>query len=428
MINLALLTASILVAVGGAELTLRYTVYGAPAQEMQSFTFFPRYYHKADPINGHDIAPNFPATEIKVRDYYVTFGSHYTVSSNELGCRDDRFSGEEPYVLLVGDSFAWGQVPFEHAFGTLVEELIGVRVLKCGVCGYGTRNERHKLEQVVNRAGRPRAIIVAYFLENDLIDDYLFPEYSVLDGYLMSRTGLPDSQSIERRVQSDEVLADKLQKYQEHHEGTLVLDVKSFMANHSRVYNLIRNARSLRQVASTLGVADPPPPLQRNHAVSPIFHPLDDFAWLRQAWKIHLENLRELKQAAESHNVKLLLVVIPTKEQVYEYLRPSTKGMDWEYPNRRLREFFQEEKIDFLDLLPELRKHADPKAKLELDSREDFYWPHDGHFNVKGNRLAALLISRHILEQSFIDVVDRSRQLSQVNQLLQQIGQRLLNM
>jgi hypothetical protein len=96
--------------------------------------------------------------------------------------------------------------------------------------------------------------------------------------------------------------------------------------------------------------------------------------------------------------------------------------MDWEYPNRRLREFFEKEEILFLDLLPELRKYADPKAKLELDSREDFYWPSDGHFNVKGNRLAALIMSRHILERAFIDVLDKGRQLSEVNRLLDEIG------
>jgi hypothetical protein len=95
--------------------------------------------------------------------------------------------------------------------------------------------------------------------------------------------------------------------------------------------------------------------------------------------------------------------------------------MDWEYPNRRLREFFEREGIIFLDLLPELKKYAVPKAKLELDPREDFYWPHDGHFNVKGNRLAALLISRHILERAFIDVLDKGGKLSDINQLLSDV-------
>jgi hypothetical protein len=428
VINLALCIASILAAIGGTEFALRYTTYGVPPQELHSSTFFPRFYHKADPINGHDIAPNFPETELKVRDYFVTYGTYYTVSSNELGCRDEPVKGEAPYILLLGDSFAWGQVPFEHGFGTLVEHFLGVRVLKCGVSGYGTRHERHKLERAVEQVGSPRAIIAAYFVENDLTDDYLYPKFTVLDGYLLLRAELPGSQSHERQIRTDEELLEKLQQYLGHHEDTLILDVKSFMTKHSRVYNLIRNSSGLRQVAFTLGLADPPPRMHREYMVAPVFHPLEDFAWLEQAWNLHLVNLQQLKQTAEIHNARLLFVIIPTKEQVYEYLRPATKGMDWEYPNRRLREFFEKEKISYLDLLPQLRKYANTRAKSELDPREDLYWPQDGHFNIKGNRLTALLISRYMLEQSFIDVADRSRQLSDVNKALNEIGKPSLDM
>jgi hypothetical protein len=417
MINFALCMTSVLVAIGGAELALRYTTYGVPPQ---GAPFFPRYYHRADPISGHDITPNFPATELRFRDYFVTFGSYYTVASNELGCRDERVKGEEPYILLVGDSFAWAQVPFEHAFGTVIQNLIGVRVMKCGVSGYGTRHELHKLEQVVNQVGHPRTIIVAYFIENDLTDDYLYPGKTVLDGYLLSRANVPDSQTNGQRTRTDEELREELQRYLEHHEETFVFNVKSFMTKHSRVYTLLRNTRSLRQVAFTFGLADPPPP--SHYEAAPIFHPLDDFVWLRQAWQLHMDNLRELKQAAESHNARLLLVIIPTKEQVYEYLRPSAEGIDWEYPNRRLKEFFEKEEISFLDLLPELKTYASTQPKVELDRREDLYWPHDSHLNIKGNRLTALLIGRHMLEQSFVDVFDKSGQLSDINQSLSGIG------
>ena len=86
---------------------------------------------------------------------------------------------DERYILLLGDSMTWAYVPFEQAFGTLVERLIGVRVLKCGVPGYGPRHERHKLEQVVNQVGRPRVIIVQYFVGNDLTDDYVYPHATV---------------------------------------------------------------------------------------------------------------------------------------------------------------------------------------------------------------------------------------------------------
>jgi hypothetical protein len=92
--------------------------------------------------------------------------------------------------------------------------------------------------------------------------------------------------------------------------------------------------------------------------------------------------------------------------------------LDSEYPNKRLKEYLEKKGIRYLDLLPELRKYANLQPKPALDGREDLYFPHDRHLNVKGNRLAGLLISRHLLEQSFVDVPDRSWRLSDIHQQL----------
>jgi hypothetical protein len=62
--------------------------------------------------------------------------------------------------------------------------------------------------------------------------------------------------------------------------------------------------------------------------------------------------------------------------------------------------------------------HARRNEGSMLGAQEDLYWPHDRHLNVKGNRLAGLLISRHLLEQSFLDVSDKSRRLSDIHQQL----------
>ena len=59
-----------------------------------------------------------------------------------------------------------------------------------------------------------------------------------------------------------------------------------------------------------------------------------------------------------------------------------------------------------------------------LDAQKDLYWPHDGHLNVKGNRLAGLLISRYVLEQPFLDLHDKNKRLSDVNELLSAFSNR----
>jgi len=66
-----------------------------------------------------------------------------------LGCFDAPFKNDRDYAVLVGDSFTWGWTPFGEKFGTIIEESCGIRILKCGVGGYGTKQEFLKLKKIV---------------------------------------------------------------------------------------------------------------------------------------------------------------------------------------------------------------------------------------------------------------------------------------
>jgi hypothetical protein len=423
-LNFALCLVSVLVTIVGVEILLRATAYGQKHFQWRSHGF-PQFYHCPDLINGFDICPNFPTTEFNFPDYIEMYGMSYTVSSNEVGCRDRRMDRETPYVLLLGDSFTWADVPLESAFGSLVENLIGVRVLKCGVSGYGTRQELNKLEQVVKQVGPPSVIVVGYFVGNDLIDDFLFPQYTVVGGYVLGKMGLAgrNAASGERWIRTEEELKEEMAKRFPREAASPISNAKDFLVKHSFVYNLLRSETGLRQVAFRLGLADPPPAssaAQRpeNEAFHP-FHPIEEAMWLRQSWKLHLDNMKQLKRAADKHNAKLLMVIIPTVEQVYEYRRPSgTESLNWEYPNSRLREFFGKEGISYLDLLPEFRRYANLQPKTVLDARGDLYWPRDIHLNVKGNQLAAFLISRYMLEEFPQELPNKDKGLFDVTQLL----------
>jgi hypothetical protein len=426
MANLTLCLASILLTIAAVEGGLRITHYGVQFRPTEHPGFFPRSYHVPDATNGYDINPDFPATNVRHPDYFEIFGVPYTVSSNELGCRDRHLGLEDRYVLLLGDSFTWALVPFEHAFGTLVEQLIGMRVLKCGVAGYGTRQEHNKLKKVVNQQRSPSLIIVGYWVGNDLIDDYLYPEGTVLEGYLVSKTAILNRKDGETITYTDQELREKIRPYLDRFEPTngVWLLTKDFLSKHLYTYNLMKNSIYLRYLVSKLGLGEPPnTSLIRAGAIrtaeaSEIFHSLDEYPWLREAWTAHLNYLRQLKQSADEMNAKLLVVIIPTREQVYEYLRPSGGLLDWEYPNRRLNEYFEKEGISVFDLLPEFRSYANPKPKLSLDPVKDLYWSQDYHLNIKGNQLAGLLISRYLLEQTFLEAHNKTKRLSNIKDLL----------
>ncbi len=65
-----------------------------------------------------------------------------TVTTNSAGFRDDEASLQQPDILLLGDSlaFGWGVEKPETAEAQL-EKLLRVRVLNLGVAGYGTIQE-----------------------------------------------------------------------------------------------------------------------------------------------------------------------------------------------------------------------------------------------------------------------------------------------
>jgi hypothetical protein len=113
------------------------------------------------------------------------------------------------YVLLIGDSVSEGYVASEETWGALLEQLIDTRVLKCGVSGYGSRYERHKLKTLTAHAGRPRFVIVGH-VWNDILDDYLYPGRTVIDGYMLDKVIPADAKQGGLLIRSDEVLQRRL--------------------------------------------------------------------------------------------------------------------------------------------------------------------------------------------------------------------------
>ena len=106
--------------------------------------------------------------------------------------RLSRTAAKPIYLLLVGDSFTHSYAPFPDKWGTQIEKLLHYRVLKCGVTGYGTKQELLKASEIIAKVHhQPRLIIVGYFW-NDLSDDYSFPSLTVIDGFLVDAAKYKD--------------------------------------------------------------------------------------------------------------------------------------------------------------------------------------------------------------------------------------------
>lgn len=403
LIAAGLLVISLLVTIVIAEILLRFTPYkNIRPLDLSAI----RYYFIADSLSGYDFADSHPKISIKLIDHTTTDMEIWT---NELGCFDKPYKGEKKPVLFVGDSFTWGYTSFERTWGNVMEGLIGSRILKCGVNGYGTKAEGNKIKKVMAKANvYPELIILGYFAGNDLQDDYLFPHLTVIDGYLVVKKNLDYKTGKITDVPENEIRT-RIDEYHSKKQR-----IKDWLDEHSSIYDLLKNITVVRKIAIKFGLA------KADIAPLPVFSILPErLPWLKNAWQEHLDNLKKIKSISDSYGSKLLVVIIPTKEQVYSFLRPSHyENVDWEYTNKRLADFFSYKKIEYLDLLLLFREYTDQTPRKFIDGNKDLYLRYDPHLNTKGSYLASLLVGKHIIEKGMIDVNDREGRLSEINRKL----------
>jgi putative flippase GtrA len=381
----------------------------------------PRHYYAADRENGYDILPSQVASTFEFKD------SSHAIWSNELGCFDNPLGNEGPFVLLLGDSTSWGYKPLEALWGSVVERETGVRVLKCAVPGYGTKHEVLKGRKVLAGAGRAPSLILVGHCANDHIDDYLHPLHTVVDGQMLACRSLADMRSGEIHQKSVDTLREELENWERYGvtyapRHPTLKRVKKFLSENSIVYRLsqphaeriLKGIPSLVQLAEALVDTPVVPP---DDYLRILYQP-DAYPWLEKAWGQHFENLKDLKRLAEGHGAKILIVLIPTREQVYGF-GDRGGGIRGEEANERLLRFFEQQGIPAMDLLPAFRRYAGEASKAGTGSFPPLYWRRDSHGSVGADRLMGLLVARRLLEEGVIDVPDAGVRLDRIDSVLE---------
>lgn len=108
-----------------------------------------------------------------------------------------------------------------------------------------------------------------------------------------------------------------------------------------------------------------------------------------------------MKKLGEERHIEINVVVVPSKEEVYSWVLDN--GSPWSADPEPsgfatiLKNVSAQEGFRFLDLKPFL---IDASKRAWEDSRESLWWYDDIHWNVRGQKEAAAVIDRELLQHT----------------------------
>ena len=406
--NILLVIISVLITLVVLEVSLR--IVGV---NKYKFKGYPPYYLTRVGGLAHD---NFDIkANIKDTDFIFNDSVPHKVWCNEIGCFDESISNiNDNYVLVVGDSNAWGYVPYEKNWSYLLERKIEEKVLNCGVPAYSTIQELDKLKKILGgykkkNLHKPSLIILQYTFNNDFLGDYLFPQYKVQNNILTNNRYLDNIFSGKIRYKEENKYWDKL-KYDLNQKFYL------FRILH-RSHSFLR--KKMKE-SSNKEIKDQPNLPSRFVLTSFDLSYLnfEKFPWAKNEWEKHLQNILEIKRMSDTSGAEFLFLFwgdLPdySRNHFKEALKINNQLKKEEHlitlkNDELLFKFLEQNNINYLNLsklawdLVGYKSLIDEGEKL----RDVLIWKNDNHPNIEGNKFMAEKIYEKILNDNIINIKD----------------------
>ncbi len=266
-------------------------------------------------------------------------------------------------IIGLGDSFAYGVVPYPQNYLTLLEEQLtragrATEVLNLGIPRTGPK----EYLSVLVREGlalQPDLVLLSFFMGNDLLDSSALPPKRKLHEYSHVASLIHYAFSIRPQYEGREV-----------HGGSYCdacpsMERETFLG--------VQERRGWQYLT----------------ARQPELMTLLDSA---------SEALVRIQNLCRKKDIKLLVVLIPSEIQFDGDLQEEVKtrmgitaGWNYRQPGQMVTERLRQLGIDSVDLYD---------AFLEASARDTLYKPQDTHWNIAGNELAATHIARYVLDHA----------------------------
>lgn len=326
-----------------------------------------------------DIKPNVTSGKLSFYGVTVPFWS------NELGCFDTPYASDTPFIYLAGDSLSWGYTTFEDKWGTQLQNVLNIRILKCAVSATGTHHQFLKAEEILNKHPNPKIILVGYYADNDVLDDAQFPLFVTTSSGVRADNPNPGTMPTDETYK----MVDRKMYYYNSYCTTslpshpILQSVKCFLYRHSVAYVLItRGIKSVFHVENGDGKA----------TVFP--------APTADQFKKNFASILQFKNLAAKQNAQLVFVLIPSREEVYPEIFGSSQAAS---TTEVIKQFLGAHAIDYIDLKPTFSEIARLRKESSLGTAGDLYWPIEWHMNPLGNTVTAYAVGKYLYAHNFID-------------------------
>ncbi len=280
----------------------------------------------------------------------------------EAGFRDDGINSSKTPAVFVGDSFTYGWfVDQNETFVELLEQQSTLDVINLGVGSYSSLNNLFILKKY-GITFTPKVIFWGLF-QNDYVDS--------VGTLSWQESNLTYSGYIDVIRKGDTTVP--------------FYSLRYFLAKNSALYNLIKFPFKKDEFIKK--------EKQFYDEESDLFFRVDYLEEVTNtANPDYIKGLSLTKQAildaqaiATYHNATFVVVIIPSKEQVYHLiLETKYDQTNLTTAIERIIYFCQTENITCINLLPYLEEHARAGEKL--------YFTDDGHFNELGHFYTAEII------------------------------------
>jgi hypothetical protein len=370
--GLVAMIASVTLTVVLTEVVVRL-VPGVFSAEIQQFLrgADPGNFGVAHPYIGHLHTPD-NAFVLAGRDFRAV---HHV---DGLGFRNQWPWPDRADIVVVGDSVTFGQsVEDDQAWPHLVAEGVSPRrLINLGLIGAGPQQYLRVFE-TFGASLQPKLLLVGLFARND------FWDANVFDRWLQSGAG--GNFMVWRDFGRARRAAISLRHPRSSLEGVLRSHVVP-LVRRSHLYQLLRALRG-----GVDGESGPPPRIfdfgdgRRLELLEADFLNKSSAAQPgRREFQLVLDALRQIHGVAARQGTRVLMILLPGKEEVYLPLLDETTAD----PTRALRSALDEIGIEYLDLGPAFREHAASGEQLFLEV--------DGHPNRAGQALIARLVLEHV--------------------------------